>query len=485
MGLLFFAAVLACYASPIPTASTDQVPTGNWTYDAFIHLAAKGFVPGMSAQRFEGDWRYTREDMARFVLSTASSSIACGLDDSDRALLSRLAAEYGPEIRVIAGDAAFESLNPYAKADKTAAAGYFDGRYERQSGENHLIGVYDAAGFGLPGKYVTVAVTTTDRRRKFEGDAFPVLDTYFVRGKTPNWEWEIGRDYMWWGPGYSGSMILSDNSPSFPLLKLAKDFYFGPHIGNVKITQFVSAFDDNGKAAYLVGRRWEKRFSPSFHMGVNETAKTTKAPNPTIFILPALYLYEHIYLNDIDAEWNSLISIDATYETPKGLQGYADFLIDDMKAPAGLRTGPAWDLPRKVGLLVGAYHPNIIGDGKTGFRAEYIFTDAGTYGATRPDFPQLAYTHDNFIIGHPVGGNSSAVFLRLDSRFAPKWAGIVQYLGRVPKESNGPNPNNEHQFGVLLSYDIAPDFSLTARYDSITFPQQGGNRLQFGASYAF
>lgn len=480
---LFFALTPACYAVPLPTASTDQVPTGNWSYYALMHLAAKGFVPGESAQRFMGDWLYNREDMARFVLLMASVR-PDAMNEKDHALLSRLAAEYEPEIRVIAGDKAFESLNAYELTDANVPVGEFDGRAVRTSGDNDLLGLYRVAGMALPGRYVTLAVTGTNLRREFEGDQFSQLDTFSARGKTPNWEWEIGKDYMWWGPGYSGSMILSDNSPSFPMLKIGKDFYFGQHIGYVKVTEFISSFDDGNKTAYLVGRRWEKRFSPLFHIGINETAKTTKAPNPLVLVIPSLYLYQHIYTTQLDVEWNSFLSFDMSYQPSQRFEGYFDFLIDDMKAPVGLRTGPAWDLPRKIGYLVGGYWPDVVGEGRLGLRAEYIFTDPGTYAATRSDFPELAYTHDGLVIGHPVGGNSSAIFLRVDSRFAPKWAGAIQYLGRVPQDKNGPNPNNTYKFSALLSRDIFPSFSITARYDLQKLPEKI-DRFQLGASYAF
>jgi hypothetical protein len=477
---LFFAAVLVCHA--LPTASSDQVPIENWTYNALSHLAAKGLVPGMPAQRFDGDWQYNREQMAGFVLKTGQSS-GPAMSEDDRALLSRLAAEYEPEIRVIAGDAAFEALKPYAEARAAILAGDYEARAVRSNGDDHLIGIYDAAGFGLSGRYLTADVTVSNLRRQRDGDAFSILDTAFVKGKTPNWEWEVGKDYLWWGPGYSGSLALSDNSPSFPMLRLAKDVDFGWYVGNVKISQFIGTFDDGGDRFYLVGRRWEKRFSKKLHVGLNETAKMSKAPNPLIFILPSIYLYEHIYLEDTDANFNAFLSIDASYQPSRRFEGYFDFLIDDMNAPSFLRNGN-FHRPRKIGFLLGGYWTDILRDGSTDLRVEYIFTDPETYGATRPEFPQLAYTQDGFVIGHQVGGNSSAVFIRLDRRFGTKWAGAASYLGRVAQDSTGPNPSNNHTINLLLVRDLSPSFSLTARYESLKLPAKT-NSLQLGASYAF
>ena len=479
--VVFLAVTPACHA--IPTASTDRVPPEDWTYDAMMHLAAQGLVPGVPAERFMGDWLYNREQMAGFV-SQAVAAAPSGLGEQDRAILARLAAEFAPEMQAIGAGSALTAADPFASRHALAPAGSFEPRIARFGGDTHLNGIYHASALGMSGRYLTAAITLSDRRRKFDGDRFSRLEKLFLRGKTPNWEWEIGRDWLWWGPGYSGSLILSDNSPAFDLLKLGKDFYFGRHIGNVKITQFVSTFRDGGERFYLLGRRWEKRFSNKLHLGINETAKTSKIPNPLAFVLPSLYLYQHIFLEDVDREWNAFLSFDLFYRFSRRFESYLDALVDDMNAPSFLRHGASYHRPRKIGVLIGGHWPDLLHDGTTGLRVELILTDRGTYEASRTDVPGLAYTHDGLVIGHPVGPNSEAIFLRLDRRIGSEWAAVVEYLGRRAHKADGPNPESTHRLSLLAVRDLSPRLSLTARFESLKLPEKK-NRVQIGASYGF
>jgi hypothetical protein len=479
--IVFFAC--ACLSSPLPTASTDHVPTENWTYDAFMHLAARGLVPDVPAQRFMGDWLYSREQMASFVV-IAADSLSPEVNEEDHTLLYRLAIEFLPELKVMGASSVLKKIGSPNTRSGFVPAVSVEPRLVFSSDDNELTGIYNLTGLGLGGKYVTAGLTLSNRRSKFGSSEFSTLEKYFIHGKTPNWEWEIGTDFLWWGPGYSGSMILDDNSPAFPFILLGKDFYFGRHIGYLKVTQFASRFHDHGKPFWLLGRRWEKRFSKRFHVGISETAKTSKTPNPLAFVLPSFYLYQHIFIDDVDMEWNSFLSFDALYRFSNSFESYFDFLIDDMTAPSFLRDEPAWDIPRKFGLLLGVHWSDLLGDGTTGAWAEYIFTDNGTYGATRTDFPDLAYTHNGLIIGHPVGPNSQALFLRFDRRLWEGWAAAAEYLGRIPKDDNGVNPFNTHQISLLLVRDLTPRSSITLRYDSLKQPESE-NRFQLGVTYGF
>lgn len=480
--LIFLCSVLACHGQP--TASADKIPPEDWSYDALMHLAAQGLTPGVPAQRFMGDWIYNREEMAEFV-RLAWSTVDESTREQDRALISRLAAEFAPELQSTGTSLdVIESIEPFREARVLAPAASFQPRVVRSDGETHLVGIYDASAIGTSGRYITAVGTLSDTRRKFDGDEFSRLQKLFVRGKTPNWEWEIGKDFLWWGPGYSGSLILSDNSPGFTIFKLGKDFNFGRRIGHIKITQFGTTFEDDGERFYLLGRRFEKRFSKRFNLGISETAKMSERPNPLILIFPSFYLYQRAFIDDVDFEFNSLISLDALYRFSPRFEAYGDYLIDDRTAPALLREGPAWNLPRKVGYLIGGHWPDVLGDGSTSLRVERIVIDVGTYQATRPNFPGLAYTHDGLVIGHPVGSNSEAVFFRVDRKFGKEWRAVAEVLDRRPRVADGPNPDDARRISLLAVRDLSPCASLTFRYDSLRLPEKE-NRVHFGASLAF
>ncbi len=475
-------ATMAAVADP-PTASTDIVPRENWSYDALMHLAAEGLVPDMAAQRFQGDWLFTREEMAGIVASVLESRPAT-IGEAEDALLARLAAEFRAELLMIGAEDRLAEIEPFASRLTVATAIWLEPRVVHDDGDFELTGAYNITGLATTGKHTTAGISISNRRRLFGSDSFSYLDKAFIRGKTKSVEWEIGKDYLWWGPGYSGGLILSDNSPSFPMVLMSKDLSLGKRIGHVKMTQFVGRFHDRSKTAWLLGRRWEKRFSERLHLGINETGKMTKTPNPLALVLPSLYLYEHIFLDDIDKEYNAFISGDITYKFSPKFEIYGDLLIDEMNAPSWLRHGPNMHRPTAIAVLAGLHWRDLTGDDTTRLRTEFISVSKVTYTASREDYPELDYTQGGLLMGSPVGPNSRAVFVRLDKRFPDHWTGALEALMRWPTNEVATDIGDTHRISLLVARDLAPRTSLTFRYDHLRLPESE-SRIQIGASYAF
>jgi hypothetical protein len=86
----------------------------------------------------------------------------------------------------------------------------------------------------------------------------------------------VGRDYMKWGPGYQGNLILSDNSLAFDMLKYSgtidlNDFREG--YGKINFTKFFSLLDSlDGQNRYFSGQRLEYKPFDALTLGLSETA---------------------------------------------------------------------------------------------------------------------------------------------------------------------------------------------------------------------
>jgi hypothetical protein len=88
------------------------------------------------------------------------------------------------------------------------------------------------------------------------------------------------------------------------------------------------------------------------------------------------------------------------------------------------------------------------------------------------------------VIGHPVGPNSEAVFVRLDRRISDDWAAAAELLDRKARKAAGPNPDDTRRMGLLLVRDLSPCLSLTARLESLRLPAKE-SRAELAASWAF
>jgi hypothetical protein len=460
-------------------SSTDIVPFGDWSYDAMLSLAADGLVPGMSARIFQGDRLFDRMEMAKLVSDIIHTSAETELDFYQVALIEHLVSEFRPELlKVNPGSVELwhgRSTNitlpmggeafPVGCVRIITRSGGVD-----SDGDANVS--YRASGFLYLSSRAFGIATAANKEERFmhKTHGSPVLDKAFVRMFDRNFVFSLGREYQNWGPVYSGSLILSDNAPAFWQVRGVKEVDFGKPFGRVKITQFGSIFEDNEVRLYLFGRRYEKPLSDCLHVGISETAKLSKAPNPLILVLP-FYAYQHLFL-DTDEEFNALYALDLTHQVGRHCQLYGQFLIDDVTSPAIF--GKHSKRPRKTGRAFGVYLSKLLpGKYTSTLRAEYISIDRLTYSATREEFPELAYTHDKQVIGSPIGQNGRAVYIRGERYLSDKFSVIAEYLNQTQKSPGDPQRPHERVVSLMFAYDFAPDKSLSFRIAPTKFVVPG------------
>lgn len=488
--MVFYLAVMSIVCLSLASAvgaartvgSADIVPSRDWTYDALGYLAARGLIPGFSARVFAGDRLFNRLEMANLVEEIIDSSADKNLGFTEAALLGHLVAELRAEL----GEDAVRRWEEECRmqmnlplGDEVTVMGWVKGS-TYGNGESGARGMYNVSGFINLSSGMFGMATGTNRRERFFHE--PVketkLDKVSIRGATPGLQWAVGREYLNWGPGYSGSLILSENSPAFWQGRVSGDVNFGKLLGRMKITQFVSPFTDEGKNVYLLGRRYEKPVGDRWRVGISETAKVSSLPNPLILVLP-YYLYQHVF-DEVDEEFNCLYSADLSYYSKGGVRVYGELLVDDMTAPRIF--GSRFKRPRKTGYLAGFYMPVTVGKQPSTLRAEYIFIDRRTYEATRSDHPEMAYSHEGDIIGHPIGPNANAVYARWDQKVSDSMSIIGEYLNQWQTERGVPERGSRRVISLQLSWDIAPDKSVSVRVAPYKECAVGGTVAE-GTSY--
>jgi len=87
---------------------------------------------------------------------------------------------------------------------------------------------------------------------------------------------QVGRDYMRWGPGYQGSLILNDNSPAFDMFKYSGTIDLndsGESMATINFTKFFSLLDSlDEQNRYFSGQRLEYKPFDTLTLGLSETA---------------------------------------------------------------------------------------------------------------------------------------------------------------------------------------------------------------------
>ena len=75
-----------------------DVPADHWAYDAVAQLAKDGVVTGYGDGTYKGDKQITRYEMAVMVARAMANSNGANVSGNDKALLDKLAAEFGDEL---------------------------------------------------------------------------------------------------------------------------------------------------------------------------------------------------------------------------------------------------------------------------------------------------------------------------------------------------------------------------------------------------
>ena len=279
----------------------------------------------------------------------------------------------------------------------------------------------------------------------------------YVSGRIMNVT--VGKMPVRWGPGYSGALLIGDEGPSIPQLKLDKTFLLpglvGKKVGRIRFDEFAGAFFEQsdptalpgatGPRRYLTGKRLVLGGGP-WSFTVAEAMKSTRLPDPEwTFILP-LYFYQndwtegrkHHYFpwlattHEPNTYWKNYqgdAAIGYAADRRSGLNVYTDVMFDDIKALPGMGSG--FNTPQKLGAQFGIAAPHLGGEkGKFGARVEYTTIDPGTY---TNESPPATWTINGAPLGYTAGPNARVLFARVDATVSSKIKIALDGETRRPK----------------------------------------------------
>ena len=235
---------------------------------------------------------------------------------------------------------------------------------------------------------------------------------------------ELGKDSQWWGPGYHGSLLYSNNAEPLTMLKLNN-----PHplilpsvfkyLGLFKFTLFATRLEEDRTIPnpYLWGLRLIFKTSPYFELGLQRTAilgGEGRPENYKAWVKSFTGEGENIDggVSDQKAGLDIKITLPFSWQP---LQLYAELAGED----------EAGGLPSKEAYLAGVYLPRILNLEELNISFEYAINHVNGhpnvwYGH---GIYTSGYTFKDRVIGHHMGTDSKDMFLE------------AQYL--LPKLNSG------------------------------------------------
>ena len=260
-------------------------------------------------------------------------------------------------------------------------------------------------------------------------------------------EVEVGKDSMWWGPGYHGSMLMSNNAEPFKMIKLSTPTpvslpWIFRALGPFKVVWFLTQLEEDRPVPRpnLTGVRINFKPHPAVELGLSRAMIFGGEGRPKYSFGDYFKAFsgrneslsgnkENDQLGGFDA--SVLLPVDWLMPV-KSVKLYTDWVGED----------EGGGLPSKWGCLYGIKFFDIFKTGKTDLDIEYandhvpgspdVFYTHGLYRA--------GYTYKSRIIGHFMGTDSEDLFFRLTHYLNKDIILGLQYDTEKSNLSSSPQP---------------------------------------------
>jgi hypothetical protein len=237
---------------------------------------------------------------------------------------------------------------------------------------------------------------------------------------------EIGRGTQWWGPGYRGSLLLTDHAFPLDMIKLGSDnpfklpWIFKP-LGDWKLNAFLTQLerDRDFPRAKVFGLRLSYQPADWLELGITRLTQFNGRGRSQSFPKAVLkaYFSEPNQLGSTDVNEQAMIDfkvripkISYLNPFPSGLQLYGEIGSEDKWSQ--------YPLPSRAAFLGGIYIPQLFSGDSTDFRVEYADTDLSRRKTGLPDVWYDSATYQSgmryrgFPLGHWMGTDAIDLYIR-------------------------------------------------------------------------
>lgn len=419
-----FFILLVCLAPPCLASVSTNVPLDHWSYDAVDKLANCGLIDSaMLTTR-----PITRFEMARHVAQTMYS--LGRIDHPPRLLVTitdRLKDEFKAElIEMGLVDGMYSESFVKPVEDPYVRYLYAQNRPDLENirgdvfahGSNYRLGfasrgrVSNIAAFYVHPEYGG-ALSESDR-------GFDLIEGYGVVKAGPA-AVEIGKDSLWWGPGYRGSMLMSNNAEPFKMIKITNPQpgqlpWILHYLGPFRVQWFLARLEEDRHipSAKLSGARVNFKPLPWVELGASRVVMFGGRGVADVGVIDYAKMF---FALDEQPENNQLAGGDMSVLIPLAeLPWLAKLPLRSVKLYVdGAGEDEAGGVPSNWGALYGLQLNDILKTGRTDFRMEY----AENHVPGKPNafyahsLYQSGYTYKGRILGHYMGTDSRQVFLQL------------------------------------------------------------------------
>lgn len=275
-----------------------------------------------------------------------------------------------------------------------------------------------------------------------------------------------GKDSMWWGPGYHGSILLSNNSKPMTMLRLSNTHpvllpwvfkYLGPFRFNLFVSQLEKQRDV--PRPYLWGLRFNFKPVEYLELGLQRTALLGgegRKEDPETWLRSLAGRNENEPSNEAG---DQRAGFDVKVIMPFRRQPLQLYL-------EGAGEDSARGLPYKWAYLSGMYLPRILSLERVALRAEY----ATTHVKNNPNvwynhnIYSSGYTYKGSIIGHHMGTDSEDIFLEMSYHMPEKQGRLYASYDRERHNLSGNIRQTKDEASLGVRLNLKDNINISGAY---------------------
>ena len=295
----------------------------------------------------------------------------------------------------------------------------------------------------------------------------------YVKLNIFNFEVEVGRDSLWWGPGYHAALLMSNNAPPMDMIKLSNPepillpwifSYLGPVQFNLFFSQLNDERPDISELAnpFLYGLRLGFKPHPFLEFGVSHLAMFGGLGRRDLSLGDIFnILYGNSNRDNEKTDSNQEFAYDFALTIPN-IKKYI-FLADGIKLYCEVGGEDTGYPPDKRAYLAGfaLYKPFALE--RAVFRGEYAIV--GDIHA-----PTAWYNHGSYpmryegqVMGHHAGSDAEDIFVEWSQDFEK-----FSYKLSFDREKSGVQTQTytqcKNQYSAEIGYPLNSYSKITLRY---------------------
>ena len=240
----------------------------------------------------------------------------------------------------------------------------------------------------------------------------------YVKTGYKNFELQVGRDALIWGPG-EYSLLFSNNAHAQDMIRLTTPSTFRlpwvlKHLGQWRFTAFFSLLsgDYQPKNTILSGYRVDYQPAYWLDLGFDHAVMMggEGAVNPSVTTAIGEFIGFLFNSGNSRASSNHLMGADATFHIPPllGMEVYGKVLLEDTQQEYGFM------LINDANWLGGIYFPRLDKKNRLSLRGEFIYTGQFSY---RHGFYRDGFALDDKFMGYDAGSDTYSAYITSTYQF--------------------------------------------------------------------